>query len=235
MINLEQQNNNSMSPDESDLLLFKETTSFLFEVTEETKANISDKTKPLDLVGIIQRCDVLNKNGRVYTRDILVNEVMNYKKNFVDQNCAWGELDHVDEPIVHAKNACILFKEIWIKDNDVYGKIRVLNNANGDIVRSMIEAGGRPGISSRAVGSLRDGFHNGRQIKYVNDDLQIICWDIVTDPSTPGAFMGLSESRTLSNKEVRALNEYNVRHNISKKHSDKKYSTINAMIDTLLL
>lgn len=218
------------------LFLIKETNTFSFEVSPETKENIHDRSKPLDLVGIIQKCDTLNKNGRIYTREILFNEIANYKKNFVEQQCAWGEIDHVDEPIVHAKNACILFKEIWINGNDVYGKIRVLNNINGDIVRSMIEAGGKPGISSRAVGSLREEYHNGKHVNVVNNDLQIICWDIVSDPSTPGAYMGLvNEARELNDKEIKALNEYNVRHNITKKHNTSKFNNINKMVDKLLL
>lgn len=81
----------------------------------------------------------------------------------------------------------------------------------------MVEAGGKPGISSRAVGSLeKRHFGNDGLVDYVGEDLQIICWDIVSEPSTPGAYMTLSEARELSKEEVKALNEYNTKFGITK-------------------
>lgn len=200
------------------LFLFKEYASFDYQKEdEELKAALSDRSKPLILTGVIQRFDVLNKNGRVYGKNTLIKEVENYNEIFVKGDCAWGELDHADSPIVSTKNISHIIKKVWIEGNAVKAKVQILNNPNGDIVRSMVEAGGKPGISSRAVGSLeKRHFGNDGLVDYVGEDLQIICWDIVSEPSTPGAYMTLSEARELSKEEVKALNEYNTKFGITK-------------------
>jgi hypothetical protein len=202
------------------LYLLKEYTSFDYDKDDkDTVEALKDRSKPLFLTGVIQRFDVLNKNGRVYSKDILLAEIENYNNVFVKGDCAWGELDHADSPIVSTKNICHIIKKIWVEGNAVKAKIQILNNANGDIVRSMVEAGGKPGISSRAVGSLeKKQFGNHGIVDFVGDDLQIICWDIVSEPSTPGAYMSLTEARELKKEEIEALNEYNTKFQIKKRN-----------------
>ena len=79
----------------------------------------------------------------------------------------------------------------WWEGNDVYGKIKLLNTPAGQIAKTLIKEGVNIGISSRALGSVSE--YNGKNI--VEDDLQLICWDLVSDPSTTGAFMFLSENK----------------------------------------
>jgi hypothetical protein len=216
---------------EEKLFLLREYTTLDYKKDDDDVINaLQDKTKPLILTSIIQAFDTLNKNGRIYVKDILAPEIQNYIKVFVEGACAWGELGHTDSTIVEPDNVSHLIKKIWIEGNNVMAKIQILNNPKGDMVRSMIEAGGKPGISSRAVGSLekRNHHHHG-SIDYVKDDLQIICWDIVTEPSTPGAFMQLSEARELRPQELKALHEHNSKYKINKKN-DK----INKIIDEIL-
>lgn len=135
-----------------------------------------------------------------------------------------------DSPIVASKNISHLIKKIWYEGNVVYAKIEVLDNPNGDIVRSMIKAGGRPGISSRAVGSLeKRHFGNDGMVDFVKEDLQIICWDIVIEPSTPGAYMVMSEARELKAEELHALNENN-----SKLGINKRSNKISRILDEIL-
>lgn len=212
------------------LFLLKEYASFDYQKDdEELNSALDDRSKPLILTGVIQRFDVLNKNQRIYSKDILLKEVENYNQVFVKGDCAWGELDHADSPIVATKNISHLIKKVWVEGNAVKAKIQILDNPNGDIVRSMVKAGGRPGISSRAVGSLQKKNVNGELVDYVGEDLQIICWDIVSEPSTPGAYMALTEARELNDKEIKALNEHNTKYGVS-----KKLNKVNSMIDELL-
>ena len=214
------------------LYLLKEYSSFEYQKEDEDlKAALEDRSKPLILTGVIQRFDVLNKNGRVYGEDILLREVQNYNEVFVKGDSAWGELDHADSPIVSTKNVCHLIKKIWVEGNAVKAKIQILENPNGEIVRSMIKAGGKPGISSRAVGSLEKR-HFGKEgvVDYVGEDLQIICWDIVSEPSTPGAYMSLTEARELKPEEMKALNEYNAKFGLSKKKDSQLIKTMDEII-----
>jgi hypothetical protein len=82
----------------------------------------------------------------------------------------------------------------------VYGTVELLDTPSGKILQSLVESGVKLGISSRGVGSVK------KQGDYhiVQDDFQLICWDYVSEPSTPGAFM-LPEGRTINSKELRNI------------------------------
>jgi hypothetical protein len=191
--------------------LLREFSTFEYDQKEVEQA---ESDKPLVLKGVLQRCNTLNQNGRVYPEDVLIREVNNYQK-LIDENRAFGELDHADSPIVNLKNVSHLIKEIWLdKDGVVYGKVQILDTPAGNIIKGIIKAGAKPGISSRALGSLME---DNRGVKVVQDDLQIICWDFVSEPSTPGAFMmteakqidldKIPETMTRSDKVYRVLND----------------------------
>ena len=148
------------------------------------------------LTGICQRANTLNGNGRLYNEDILRREVRNYQK-LIDENRALGELDHPDSSVVELSKVSHKVTKLWMDGDDVYGKIQVLPTPSGNILRSLVESGVQVGISSRGLGSVRE--QNGKTI--VEDDFQLICFDMVSEPSTPGAFMmrehkgSLNESR----------------------------------------
>lgn len=148
--------------------------------------------EPLILTGVIQRANTLNANGRVYPFDVLKQEIVNYQK-LIKENRAFGELDHAEEPIVNMKNVSHMIKKIWMDGDNVKAKVHVFDTPSGKIIREIVKGGGVPGISSRALGSLK----KQGDVNYVQDDLQIICWDFVSEPSTPGAFMKLAESKKL--------------------------------------
>ena len=143
------------------------------------------------LSGIIQRANTLNQNGRVYPRPILEREVMNYQK-MIRENRALGECDHPDSSVVELKNVSHIVREAYMQGDDVYGKIEILDTPSGKIIQSLIESGVTLGISSRGVGSTVA--QGGNQV--VQDDFQLICFDMVSEPSTPGAFM-LKEHKVL--------------------------------------
>ena len=146
------------------------------------------------LSGVMQRADAKNGNGRVYPENILRREVEIYKK-LVSENRALGELDHPDESVINLKNASHLVTEIWWNGNDVMGKVKVLTTPSGQILKSLVESGVKLGISSRGLGSVKEK----AGLTYVENDFQLICFDFVSEPSTSGAFMNLSESRKTPN------------------------------------
>ena len=141
------------------------------------------------LSGIIQRANTLNQNGRVYPKTILEREIINYQK-LIRENRALGECDHPDSSVIELKNASHIVREAYMKGDDVYGRIEILDTPSGKIIQSLIESGVTLGISSRGVGSTVS--QGGNQV--VQDDFQLICFDMVSEPSTPGAFM-LKEHR----------------------------------------
>ena len=146
------------------------------------------------LSGLMQEADVKNGNGRIYPPNVLIREVENYKR-LVDQNRALGELDHPESSIINLANASHIVTSIWMDGPKCYGKIKVLDTPSGCILKSLVQSGVQLGISSRGLGSLKDKDGHSE----VQDDFQLICFDMVSDPSTPGAFMQLKEAREQPN------------------------------------
>jgi len=157
-------------------------------LTEDEKLQV--KNGSVFLSGIMQRTDEENGNGRVYPHKILAREVKNYMK-VVKENRACGELDHPEDSVVNLKNASHMVTDLWWEGKDLKGKIKVLSTPTGKILESLINDGVKLGISSRALGSVHESA--GKTI--VEDDLQLICFDIVSEPSTQDAFMQLNESK----------------------------------------
>ena len=108
----------------------------------------------------------------------------NYKK-IVDDNRACGELDHPDDSVVNLKNVSHIITKIWWEGKDVLGKIKVLDTPSGRILKDLVKAGVKLGISSRGLGSVTESA--GQTI--VEADFQLICFDMVSEPSTPDAYV----------------------------------------------
>jgi hypothetical protein len=160
------------------------------------------------LTGKLQESDVQNGNGRVYPHAIMEREVKKYKA-LVDDRRALGELDHPDSSIINLVNVSHMVTEVWMDGPSVMGKIKVLETPSGQILKALVESGVKTGISSRGMGSVSE--HMGKTI--VEDDFQLICFDIVSEPSTPNAFMSLSENKLMNeqveknNKIINLMNE----------------------------
>lgn len=155
-----------------------------------------DQLGKMMLKGIIQRANTLNQNGRIYPTSILQREIQNYQK-LIQENRALGECDHPESSVVELKNASHIVREAKMQGEDVYGVIEILDTPSGKIIQSLIESGVTLGISSRGVGSTkRQG-----DTQIVQDDFQLICFDMVSEPSTPGAYM-LREGKNIDQKEI---------------------------------
>jgi len=174
-------------------------------LTEEEKKRM-DEGEEIYLAGVMQRAGATNGNGRVYPLDILRREVENYKK-LVREGRAVGELDHPESSVVELKNTSHIVTEINMDGDDVIGKIRLLETHAGKTAIELLKGGVRLGISSRGLGSTR----NEGSKTIVQDDFQLICFDLVSEPSTTGAFM-LREGKepnifTKADKINRILND----------------------------
>ena len=158
----------------------------------------------------LQEADVQNGNGRIYPKMVLEKEIANYQK-LVKEGRAIGECDHPDESVINLKNASHMVNRIWWDGNNVLGTIKVLNTPSGNILKGLYESGVKFGFSSRAMGSLQEG-KSGAQV--VQEDLQLICFDAVSEPSAPGAYImresierNLKQIFTKGDRINRALND----------------------------
>jgi len=154
--------------------------------------------EPILIDCILQKWGVENRNGRIYPKEILVPQIEEYSKQ-VHDNSAFGELDHPTESTISLHNISHIIKEMWWgkgKDQNIlYGKLEIITSPGyikngvvsmgGDKIIEYLKRGGKLGISSRGVGSLKEV--NGKNI--VQNDFELICFDLVVSPSTPGAYL----------------------------------------------
>ena len=153
---------------------------------------------------VLQRHDVPNKNQRIYKEKILKQAVVEYQK-LIDLKCALGESDHADSTNVSLQNISLNIVEVYWEGNVLMGKVHLpitrgyvnmgICSNSADVICNLIEHDILIGISSRAIGSVEKvGNYNE-----VQDDLQLVCWDFVTVPSTPLAYMYKSEADARKN------------------------------------
>lgn len=162
-------------------------TSYDFEIKE------SKEDKTLYLMGIFSSAEKKNKNGRVYKKEILEREISKLKEGPIKERTCIGQIGHPeDSPETNLEKAAIITEDLEWKGSDVYGKARVLNTPSGKVLRNLIEDNISIGISSRGLGTLdEDGT--------VNDDLQILTWDCVANPSNHGSWVnGIYEGKTFT-------------------------------------
>ena len=168
-------------------------------LTEAEKREVAEGA--MYLTGVVQKCNTKNANGRIYEKKTLFREVERYK-DLVNQRRALGELDHPDSSVISLDRVSHMVTSIWTEGDDVKAKIKVLQELPcGKILAGLIKEGVTCGISSRGTGSVRE--QNGTTM--VEDDFQLICFDMVSDPSTPGAFM-LREAKQVARNSMSADN-----------------------------
>ena len=161
-------------------------------LTEEEKRYVANGGMMLS--GKLQEADVQNGNGRIYPHAVLMREMKNYQK-LVEERRALGELDHPEDSVINLKNASHLVTSVWWDNKNVMGKVKVLDTPSGQVLKSLVESGVKLGISSRGMGSV----HESAGQTIVEDDFQLICFDFVSEPSTPNAFM-MREAKEFKNK-----------------------------------
>ena len=158
------------------------------------------------LTGKMQCSDTFNGNNRKYPHSVLEREMGIYQK-LIQERRALGELDHPDQAVINLANASHLVVSAWWEGNNVMGKIQILNTPSGMILRSLVQSDVTLGISSRGMGSVTEGADG----TIVEDDFNLVCFDMVSEPSTTGAFM-MKEGKesniiTKADRINRALND----------------------------
>ena len=140
--------------------------------------------KPIRLTGILQKANTQNRNGRVYPYEILKRESEKYMEA-VKERRALSELDHPESPIVSLSNSSHLVTNMWWEGETLMGEVELLETEAGNKVKGLLKSGVMLGISSRGVGSVKN--IKGQDV--VQDDFELIAFDFVSSPSTPGAYM----------------------------------------------
>ena len=151
-------------------------------ITEATE----DGGKNYFIEGVFMQGGVKNKNGRIYPVDVLSKEVARYKKEYINENRAYGELGHPQGPTINLDRVCHLIKDLHQDGNNFIGKAKVMDTPSGTIVKNLMKEGCRLGVSSRGMGSLSK---TGDAMEVGKDFYLATAGDIVADPSAPNAFV----------------------------------------------
>lgn len=166
------------------------------QIIKESK-NMLDYSKPFEFYAVLQKYNTPNRNGRIYPEKILKREAENYK-TAIFKGTALSELNHPESSLIDLDRVSHMITEVWWEGNILMGKLKLLTSpgfhergiisCKGDTAANYLRQGVTLGISSRGVGSLAK---KGEQNE-VQDDFELICFDLVSSPSTPGAYLFLN-------------------------------------------
>ena len=163
------------------------------------------KTGPMKVRGLFQEANSKNGNKRVYSQPLLEREIKKLQGPLKERRLI-GELDHPSNEVVHLTNASHIITGLTMEGNKVIGEAEILNTPSGKVLQELLRAGVKIGISSRAVGGLT--YNSQNECYDVNENLRLITWDMVSEPSCHGAFPGLlGESQVMTETTKRVAED----------------------------
>ena len=149
---------------------------------------------PFIVSAVFQKFGIENANGRIYPEDVLKREVQKYMEKIAEKR-AIGECNHPSESVIDLSRVAINIVELHWEGHTLVGKLEIITSpgfrkygmitCQGDQVANLILQGIKIGVSSRGLGTVT----NKMGVLYVADDYEIVCWDVVSDPSTPQAWI----------------------------------------------
>lgn len=140
---------------------------------------------------LLTETDAPNSNNRIYPHEYFSREVSLYEDNMIGKGRAIMELDHPERAEFYLKEGCSRIVGISWNNNKLYGNIEVMDyTPNGKIMEGYLRNGVVLGVSSRSLGTTmyREGFN------YVQSDLSLLGWDVVSNPSVKPASFTLKGS-----------------------------------------
>ena len=179
---------------------------FLNEILTESvlfEEILNEKTgeKQMFITGPFMSYDTINRNNRIYSKDVLLKEAMRYKQEVVDEQSGWMECGHPENLNINPERICGRVIELWDDPSKkaIMGRAIITETIMGNLIKGLMKSGGKIGVSTRAAGSIKT---NKDGINEVQDDLRIIAIDHVLNPSGINCYV----SSVMESKEF-TLNE----------------------------
>ena len=197
-----------------------------------------DYRNPFEFYAVLQKYNTPNRNGRFYPEKILKREAENYK-TLIKKGLSTSELNHPESSLIDLDRVSHLITDMWWDGHILMGKLKLLTSpgfhergivsTKADIAANLLRHGATLGISSRGVGSL---VKKGEQNE-VQSDFELICFDLVSSPSTPGAYL-FSDINDRNKFEENIEEEKKLRQpNVSDKKEDRSLDLMKRLSDYL--
>ena len=122
----------------------------------------------------------LNKNKRIYGRDLMKREISRVKKA-IQSGAFLGTADHGNTPAASIKDTSHIITQLELKGDDGFATLKILPTSAGKNVQELVRGGAELGISMRGTGTVDE------KTSRVNLDYQFMGVDIVANPSVPDA------------------------------------------------
>ena len=142
--------------------------------------------------GVLATVEVKNGNGRYYKKNLWEREIDNFQKKINQKSTeTCGDLDHPDSQIINLKNASHAIRSLRWDGDEIIGTVEIFcdpgdkGTNSGRIAGALVRNGLMIGISSRGMGSLKQV----GEIMEVQDDFELLTWDLVSNPSNPDSWM----------------------------------------------
>jgi hypothetical protein len=149
------------------------------ELLSEEAADGSGKT--LYMQGICIEGDKRNANERIYPANEIRRAVGTINEQIQGGHSVLGEVDHPDDLKINLDRVSHTIEKMWCDGAIGYGKLRILPTPMGQLVKTMLDAGVKLGVSSRGSGNVDDSTGHV-------SDFEIITVDVVAQPSAPNAY-----------------------------------------------
>lgn len=169
------------------------------EAIENNNGDLNNLPRPFVVSAVFQKYGIENANGRIYTEQILKREVEKYQQAIKERR-AYGELNHPESSTIDIGRIAMNIIDLHWVGHTLVGKIEIpitegfrhsgIVSTYADTVAQCLVSNLRVGVSSRGLGSVKQEF--GKIV--VDDDYEIICWDVVSQPSTPNAWIEVDEN-----------------------------------------
>lgn len=159
----------------------------------QTLAESFNEGKKWYITGPFAQHSVVNRNRRIYPRDVMSESMESYRKNYLERDQAVGELNHPPTTAINPERIAIKIESMTEDGNSYIGKARVLDTPCGKIIQNLLEGGVKLGVSTRADGQVKK---NSQGIMEVQSGLKMSAVDAVFNPSGPDCFVqGLMEGQ----------------------------------------
>ena len=164
-----------------------------------SESNDNDSKKPLKVRGIFQQAEVINKNNRIYPRDLLEREV-NKLQERIKSRAFFAGMDHPSSGVASIKETAAIITDLFMDGNDLKGEAEIVDTSVGKDLKALLLAGAQIGISSRGTGEIEYNFLDGKKVGIVKD-FTLEGFDFVVNPSLSRASVHALIEATMKNKE----------------------------------